>query len=84
MQPIVSPEEQNRLRDSAQSRRKEAAQALASAQGRRLTQQEKRTVQYIESFLRQSQQAEERGDMRQADALAERAQVFARELQGGR
>ena len=82
---MLTAEEQQKLKDSAQTRRREAAQALAQAQqGRRLSAHERDLVKRTQSFLNQSEQAENRGDLRQADSLAERAQVLARELQGGR
>jgi len=37
----------------------------------------------IRSFLALSEEAEKHNDMRQADALAERAQILAKELQSG-
>jgi hypothetical protein len=39
-------------------------------------------VTRIQSFVTQSDDAEKRGDMRQADALAERGLVLAKELAG--
>ncbi len=84
VQAIVPAGDLKRLQDSAQARRREARQALAQAQTRRLNQQEQDLIKRIDSFLTQSDQAEARGDMRQADALAERAQVLARGLAGGR
>jgi len=84
VQPIVPGEDLKKLQESAQARRREAGLLLAGAQGRRLSQQERDLVRRTQSFLNQSEQAESRGDMRQADALAERAQVLARELQSGR
>ena len=41
-------------------------------------------VASIRSFVALSEQAEKYNDMRQADALAERAQILAKELQSGK
>jgi hypothetical protein len=41
-------------------------------------------VATIRNFLTLSGEAENHNDMRQADALAERAQILAKELQSGK
>jgi hypothetical protein len=81
---IVPAAEQKQLQDSAQTSKREANQVLAQMRGRTLTPAQRDYVQRIRSFVNQSDQAEQRGDMRQASALAERARALARELQSGK
>jgi len=82
IQEIVPASEQKRLQESAQARRKEILQWIDGT-GRRRANRHPQTVILIRSFLKDSDAAEKRGDMRQADALAERAQILLRELQNG-
>ena len=44
---------------------------------------QRNTVERIRAFVKDSDEAEKRGDMREADALAERAVILMRELQSG-
>lgn len=84
VQEIVPAAELKRLQEAAQARKREIRKALEEAQAHRLSSPQRALVPRIQSFLQLSDDAEVRGDMRQADALAERAQVLARELQGVR
>jgi len=81
---IVAPGEMKRLQESAAARKKEIRQLVDQARARGLTRREQDVVARIESFVRLSDQDEARGDMREADALAERALVLAKDLSGGR
>jgi hypothetical protein len=83
VQEIIPPEELKRLRDSLAARKLEIHRVLDPAQTRKLNKQQSAVVSRIQSFLQQSEEAEKRGDWRQADTLGERAQVLAREFQGG-
>jgi hypothetical protein len=83
VQEILPPEELKRLQDSLAARKQEVHRVLDPALTRKLTSQQSAVVSRIQSFLQQSEEAEKRGDWRQADALAERAQILAREFQGG-
>ena len=83
VQEILPPEELKRLQDSLAGRKQEVHRVLDPALTRKLTSQQSAVVSRIQSFLQQSEEAEKRGDWRQADALAERAQILAREFQGG-
>jgi hypothetical protein len=83
VQEILQPEELKRLQDSVASRKQEVHRVLDAALARKLTRQQAAAVSRIQSFLQQSEEAEKRGDLRQADALGERAQILAREFQGG-
>jgi hypothetical protein len=80
----VPAQEQKRLKDSAQARKREVRATLTRVAGRRLSASDRDPVKRIEFFLAQSDQAEQRGDMSQADAFAQGAQDLARGLQGGR
>jgi hypothetical protein len=79
---VVPPTELKRWQDSAQARRKAVHQWL-DASGRKYRSHQA-TVDRIRAFLKDSDAAELRGDMREADALAERAQFLVRELQNGK
>ena len=84
VQAIVPAQEQKRLKDSAQARKREVRATLTRVAGRRLSASDRDLVKRIEFFLAQSDQAEQRGDMSQADAFAQGAQDLARGVQGGR
>jgi hypothetical protein len=84
VQAILPAQERKRLRDSAQARKREVRTTLARIAGRSLSAGDRDLVKRIEFFLAQSDQAEQRGDMSQADAFAQRAQDLARGWQGGR
>jgi hypothetical protein len=83
VQEIVSPVELKRLQDSADARKQEIRKVLEQAQPKGLSREQREIVTRIQSFVQLSDEAEKRGDMRQADALAERGQLLARELQSG-
>jgi hypothetical protein len=83
VQIIVPADEQKRLQETAQAAKKEALQVL-NQMGRRLNSHDQATKNYILSFVKQSDEAEQRGDMLQAAALAQRAQALARGWQSGR
>jgi hypothetical protein len=82
VQEIVPPAELKRLQESVAAHQQEIRKVLETAQNRHLTDEQRRTVARIQSFLQQSEEAEKRNDWRQANTLAERAQVLARELTG--
>ena len=83
-QEIVSPAEVKRLQDRALGRRREANQILDQLARRQLTGAEQNVAATIRNFLALSEEAEKHNDPRQADALAERAQILAKELQSGK
>ena len=83
VQEIVAESESKRLREQAQSRRREANQILEQL-GKHLTSAQQNVATTIRSFVALSEEAEKHDDPRQADALAERAQILAKELQGGK
>jgi len=84
IQEILSADERRRFQESAEARKRDTRQWLEQAKAHRLTADQRRTVARIQSFLTQSDDAQKRGDMRQADALAERGLVLAKELAGGK
>jgi len=86
IQEIVPAGDQKRLQDEAAACKKEIQQRLGSlhAQGRPLRTREQQTEKFIESFVKQSGEAEGRGDWRAAAELAERGLALARELTGGK
>jgi hypothetical protein len=84
IQEIVSPTEQKRLQDLAEARKKDARQLLDQAGTRKLNRRETGLKRSIESFLKLCDQAEGKGDMRQAADYADRALTLAKDLQSGR
>jgi hypothetical protein len=84
IQEIVPANEQKRLQELADGRRRESRQLLDQAAGRRLNRHQTSVVKTIESFLKASEQAEAKGDMRQAADLADRALTLAKDLQSAR
>ena len=83
-QEIVSPAELTRLQHQALARRREAYQILDHLSRRQLTGAEQGVAATIRNFLALSEEAEKHNDPRQANALAERAQILAKELQSGK
>ena len=83
VQEILAPEELKHLQDSVAARKQEVRRVLDSASARKPNAQQAAAISRIQSFLQQSEDAEKRNDWRQADALGERAQILAREFQGG-
>jgi len=76
---VLSAAEAKRLQDEAHARTNEARQTIARLSARRRNQQ-RSVIDRINTFLTQAQEAERRGDVRQASELAGRAAVLAREL----
>lgn len=81
IQPILSGEEQKRLQDSIDARKKQIEERLNRAK-RHPSSHDQPLIDRINSFLAQCTQAEQRGEYAQADALSERAEILARELPG--
>ncbi len=80
---VLSPTESKRLKTNADQRKGEVTRFLNSSAGRRLDPNDP-TVARIRSTLQSSDEAEARGDMREASDLADRAMAFLRELRNGR
>jgi hypothetical protein len=78
---IVPAAELKRLQDQARARRAEVQQILDQLLRRQqLTNAQRETMTQIRNFVDRSVEAENKGDMRQADALADRAQILAKDL----
>lgn len=86
IQEVLSADERKRLQDSAAERKREIRRLveLARGRGRHLNDHEASAITRIEGLVKLSDDAEAKGDMREADALAERALVLAKDLDGGR
>jgi hypothetical protein len=80
IEEVTPAAEQKRFQDEADARKREVRQLVDPLAGRRLNRQQKGLLDRIQSFLKQSDDAENRGEMRQASELAQRALVLAREL----
>lgn len=80
IQEIIAPEETKRLRDLAASRRREAQQILDQVSQRQLSPAKREVIPTISSYIASSLEADKRGDVKTADALAERAQILAKDL----
>jgi hypothetical protein len=84
IQAVVPAQQQKKLKALAQARKKEVKATLARMSSRRLSADDLDLVKRIEFFVKQSDEAEGRGDMSQADVFAQRAQDLARGWQGGK
>jgi len=83
IQEVLSAEERKRLQDSAAERKREIRRLVEMARRHPLSTQAG-TITRIEGLVKLSDDAEAKGDMREADALAERALVLAKDLESGR
>jgi hypothetical protein len=81
IQDALSPEELKRLQDEAEGTKREIKQRIDAIQVHRLNRQQNVLVKRIRTFVDQSDDAQHRGDMRQAAELAKLALVLAKELQ---
>jgi hypothetical protein len=79
IQEVVAAGDLKRLQESAQTHRRETTRILAQVNERHLNQQQKSMLKSIRNFLSLSDQSEKRNDMRQADVLAEKAHLLARD-----
>jgi hypothetical protein len=85
IQEIIPATDLKRLQESAQNRKREVARLLEPFERRRsLSGTLKIKVQEVRNFVKLSDDFEKRGEMRQADAMAEKAQILARQLQNGK
>jgi hypothetical protein len=83
IQEELSDAEKKRLQESAHARKRQITRWLDTRGRKGFNPQQKDIVDRIHAFLKDSQTAEDRGDMREADAIAEHAQILLRELQNG-
>jgi hypothetical protein len=84
IQEVLSVEERKRLQDSAAERKREIRRLVELARRHPLSSHEAGAVTRIEGLVKLSDDAEAKGDVREADALAERALVLAKDLESGR
>jgi hypothetical protein len=84
IQEIVPPQEAKRLQEQAQAKRRDVQQMLDQLGRRQLTTAQKAVITNINSLLASSVDAERRGDMKTADALAANAQIIAKDLLNGK
>ena len=78
------PEDFIRVLEEIAARKREIESILQQASQRQLSEDDRAIVERVRSFLQLSDQAAGREDMRQAEALSERALVLARELRRAR
>jgi hypothetical protein len=83
IQEVLSADERRRLQESATERKHEIRRLLDLAR-RHSKSPETSAITRIEGLVKLSDDAEAKGDMREADALAERALVLAKDLESGR
>jgi hypothetical protein len=81
---VLTDDERKRFQQSVDGRKKEINRLLTKIKSHRLSGEANREVKRIESLVAQFNDLENRGDMRQADALAERALILAQELTDGK
>jgi hypothetical protein len=84
IQEVLSPAERKQLQDSTAERKREIRRLVDQARRRRLNAHESSVVARIDGLVKLSGDAEAKGDLREADALAQRALVLAKDLDGGR
>jgi len=84
VQEVIPAADLKRLQESAQSRKREVARILQQVNPKRMTQAQKNVLASVQAFVTMSDDFEKRNEMRQADALAERALILARDLQHGK
>ena len=84
IQEIIPAPEQQRLHDSVLRRKAEITQILNLTNSRRPSKLQQGVVHMITDLVKVATEAENHGDLKQADANLERAQVLARELQNAK
>jgi hypothetical protein len=81
IQALLPAEERLKIKEGVENRWREINDRLSRISYEKLPPEQKSTVERIRSFLSLSERAYNRGDMRQADSLSERALVLARDLE---
>jgi len=84
IQEILPPAESKRLQESADGKKRDIKKVMDQTDPRKLNNAQRDLVARIRTLVQQSDDAEGRNEMRQADNLATQAQVLIRELQGVR
>jgi outer membrane biosynthesis protein TonB len=84
IQEVLSFAERKQLQDSTAEHKREIRHLVELARSRRLDSHETGVVARIEGLVKLSGDAEAKGDLREADALAQRALVLAKDLDSER
>ena len=84
LQPVYTEEERRRVSAELERRKGEIEGLLRGVNQNNMSADRKSVVQRINSFMSQAEDHARRGDLRSAEALSERAVIFARELASGR
>ena len=84
VQEMLSDAEKTRLKNNADTQTRALRAWLNSSRGRHFLNRNDPTAARIQALVKASDEAAEKGDMREASDLADRAVVFMRELQSGR
>ncbi len=79
LESMLSPEQENQLKQQIDGSLYSAQQNLAKTRGRALDQDQRETARQIESFIKQAQ-ATRASDLEAARSLAERADLLSRDL----
>lgn len=80
IEPVLPEDKRRQLQEDVASRLRDVEQKLTRLAALRLSETEKTSVERIRSFAKLSQDALYQGDLQQASALADRAQILAQEL----
>ena len=83
-QEIISATDMKRLQESVANRKREVTQILEQVQRRRLNKAQQIVLGDIRGLIKLSDDYEKRREMTQADNMAERAQILARQLLNGK
>jgi len=81
IQEVLPPSDQKRFQEEAEAYKREIRKYTDQVQGQALGHRQQGLLDRVNSFVKQSNDAQARGDMRQAKELAGRALILARELQ---
>jgi hypothetical protein len=80
IQEVVPPGDLKRFQEDAERAKAEIRKYIDQVQAHQLSRRQRGLLDRVNSFVKQSDDAQNRGDMRQARELAGRALVLAREL----
>jgi hypothetical protein len=83
-QEVISATDFKRLQESVANRKREVSQILDQIQKRHLNNAQKIVLGDIRGLIKLSEDYEKRNEMPQADTMAERAQLLARQLLNGK
>jgi hypothetical protein len=84
LKPVYSEEERRRNMAELEKRKSDIESILSRLNQNRMSAEQKSVVERIRSFINIADESAKGGDFRAAEAFAERALIFARELASGR